>query len=523
MIELTHRKEVSRVEGRVKLIFEGKEYSALTGSTVKAALTDAGISFAAPCGGRRICGKCRVFAKGALSPLCEEEERYLSDRDIERGGRLACCAVIKGDVTVSRYSAEDGFAIETETPHLMSTDKDFGIGMALDIGTTTVVAAFYDRKRGERLNVFSALNPQRSCGADVVSRIECASSETGKLVLRNSILELVNGFIADFFDSISASSSEKIDSAVVSGNTAMELLFAGYGISSLGVSPFIPESLLGEWYDGKGLGLDRVKKIYMMPCCGPFFGGDAVASMLAAGFYGAEDPFFMADIGTNGEFAVTSDGKTFLATSAAAGPAFEGAEIRFGTGSIPGAICKVRSLDPISDIETIDKKAPVGICGSGITDVIAVGLEQGLISADGRITDTRALFEGQPALWLFGDIYLTQSDVRKVQLAKGAIFAAAEILLERMETLPNRSYLRGGFGTTIDVLSAERIGLLPSTLCRNAQSGGNGSLMGATKVLLSEESLRQAEYIVQNTQVISVAETEDFQRRFTEAMLFDEK
>ncbi len=507
----------------VKLIFEGKEYSVSMGQTLKNALSQVGIEFSAPCGGRRICGKCRVIAKGGLSPLCDEELQFLSPSDISRGVRLACCTVVKGDITVSPYSSDDNFSVEVGSDALIPTDKTSGIGMAVDIGTTTVVAAFYHMERGERLKVFSALNPQRSFGSDIVSRIEYAATENGRHQLRDSVVSLINGFVREFFDSYSGLEANYIASAVIAGNTAMELIFSGYDVSPLGRTPFIPPTLLGEWFDGKGLGLDRVRKLYMMPCCGPFFGGDAVASMLTAGFYGAEEPVFMADIGTNGELAVTCDGKSFLATSAAAGPAFEGAEIRFGTGSVPGAICKVRSLDPISDIETIDKKAPCGICGSGLTDAIAVGLAQELISSGGRIIDTRTSFEGERAIWLFGNIYLTQGDIRKVQLAKGAMFAAAEILLEHVAEPPKKAFLMGGFGTALDVASAESIGLFPSVVCQKAQGCGNGALMGAAAVLMSDEKLRQAEYIAKNTQVISVAETEGFQDRFTESMIFPKK
>ncbi len=491
-----------------RLTFKGETFEVDAGITLKKAFAQLGIPFTFPCGGRKACGKCRVVVKeGQASPLCEDEERLLSPTLIQGGIRLACCTVIEGDLEIEAFTSESGFLTETGAPTLLPTDGAEGIGLALDIGTTTLAAAFYDMKTGSLLKEYSALNPQLECGLDVLSRIEFAQKEGGQKRLQELIIASVNGFIEDF--------GKDVNLLCVGGNTAMELIFAGIDVTPLGEYPFTPPSLLGTYFKGESLGLKGVKEVYLMPCAGAFMGGDAIASALYGGMWGAKEPTFLADLGTNCELMATADGERFFALSAAAGPAFEGGEITCGCGSVTGAICKVKSLVATPEVETVGRQKPVGICGSGLIDALAVGRREGLISPDGLLGSYSPLEQDQRRINLTGKVYLTQTDIRKAQLAKAAVAAGGEILLKKLTATPRKTLLTGGFGKGVDPLSAAEIGLFPSPLTEEIIPLGNGALKGTAMALLKNEEREKAQLIAKNTTVISPTEEREFEDIFT--------
>jgi uncharacterized 2Fe-2S/4Fe-4S cluster protein (DUF4445 family) len=262
-----------------------------------------------------------------------------------------------------------------------------------------------------------------------------------------------------------------------------------------------------------------------MPCCGGFFGGDAVACMLPAGYDSGDGKIkYIADIGTNGELSLEVGDKIY-GCSTAAGPAFEGACIRFGTGSIEGAINGVKA-DPNSpngfEFKTIANKAPTGICGSGLIDLVNVCLENELIDETGHIDDDCPEFEDECAIQLTDDIFLTQKDVREIQLAKSAI-CAGTIVLDGMigsKETPE-VFIAGGFGTAINLESAKGIGLLPKAYCDNAKAVGNAALAGTTMVLLSEKYRAKAEKIQAKVQILDLSTDPVFQDEYVENMIFD--
>ena len=507
------------------------------GQTLLSVLARHGEVLDAPCGGKHTCGKCKVKAGGMLSEMGEKERSFLTEKEISDGIRLACFCKIEGEFYLENKS--NGFEIETETGALnitISPSVDaaaFGkkhknaVGMAVDIGTTTVVASFYDLLSGKHLFTTSSINAQKTYGADVMSRIEYAiDHENGDETLHGAIISQLNGMIGEFSQS-SGISSDAIAEIVIAGNTTMELLAAGYSVKSLGAVPFEPESYLGESISCEVLGMNaKNASVYFLPCCGGFFGGDAVACMVVTHF---EDDGvkYMTDIGTNGEMAINNGGEIF-GCSTAAGPAFEGACIRFGTGSIKGAINGVKEDENGGFVfQTIANEPPSGICGSGMIDLIAAGLRLGYIDETGRIDDEVDAygsgiveFEDDPAIRLTDEIYLTQKDIREIQLAKSAICAGTIVLSKKSKTLP-KVYIAGGFGSAIHLDSAAKIGLLPPEFCENAEAIGNAALKGAVMCLLSTDSRRTAHEISKKVNIIDLSVDPVFQDEYVANMIFE--
>lgn len=516
------------MKGRIN----GKEVIFEEGQTLLDILGSSGHTLDAPCGGRGVCGKCKVIVTGNLSAMTEKEKFLLTPGEITNGIRLACFCKPLGefDLTtggsfyeiqttadVNSYPVRPGKKV-----HECANKNGRAVGIAVDIGTTTVVSVFYDLVTGEKLFTDSALNAQKTYGADVMSRIGFAlNNEKGDETLQNAIIGQINGMIIK-----SGIDSNQIIKIFICGNTTMQLTASRNSIKSLGAVPFEPLSYFGCSFPAESLGyIPSGAEVYFMPCCGGFFGGDAVACMLASK-YGSNDGKlrFIADIGTNGELSLEANGRIF-GCSTAAGPAFEGACIRFGTGSIEGAINSVKAGNSQYEefvLGTIGNKKPVGICGSGLIDMVSVCLNKGFIDESGHIDEDCTEFEGENAIRLTDDIYLTQKDVREIQLAKSAICAGTIVLDNMKETKDTPEVaLAGGFGTAINLESAKVIGLLPKEYCENAKAVGNAALAGTTMALLDDESRIKAEYLRGRVEIIDLSTDPVFQDEYIENMIFD--
>ncbi len=516
----------------MKCVINSKNIEFSTGKTLLEILADNGFTLDAPCGGRGVCGKCKVTASGALSEMTDKEKELLTETEIESGIRLACFCRAEGEFELSTgnsfYEIQTTADVSEYEVEPSDEVKNFAekngkaIGIAIDIGTTTVVSVFYDLLSGKKLFTTSAINAQKTFGADVMSRIGFAiDNEDGDETLQNAIINQINGMIDK-----SGIDKKDIVKIAIGGNTTMQLTAARLSIKSLGAVPFEPLSYFGCAFPAKELGYSPENaEVYFMPCCGGFFGGDAVACMLPAGYDSGDGKIkYIADIGTNGELSLEVGDKIY-GCSTAAGPAFEGACIRFGTGSIEGAINGVKA-DPNSpngfEFKTIANKAPTGICGSGLIDLVNVCLENELIDETGHIDDDCPEFEDECAIQLTDDIFLTQKDVREIQLAKSAI-CAGTIVLDGMigsKETPE-VFIAGGFGTAINLESAKGIGLLPKAYCDNAKAVGNAALAGTTMVLLSEKYRAKAEKIQAKVQILDLSTDPVFQDEYVENMIFD--
>jgi len=411
-------------------------------------------------------------------------------------------------------------------------------GMAVDIGTTTVAAYLYDLASGKRVSTGSMLNPQRKYGADVISRIDhTIRTENGRAELRSLITECIGGLATEMADRVGINKAD-IYTAVFAGNTTMQHLLLGLDAAGIATAPFIPVTTRPVWLSSKELGLsfNRYGTAAVFPGVSAYIGGDIVASILSSGIYEADDISLLVDIGTNGEI-VLGGREWLLACSTAAGPAFEGANIKNGMGGVAGAIDSV-SHAPDFIYSVIGNTKPAGICGSGIVDAIAAMLDAELLDETGRIPDADEAaaageisqrlvsLDGSRAFVICGGpepIIITQRDVREIQNAKAAIAAGIETLIREAGISPDdirKVYLAGGFGSSLHIDTAVRIGLLPKTLENRIEAIGNASGAGAAEGLLSAASLRIAENLSRKVRYIELSASAYFTEKYVENMLF---
>ena len=418
-------------------------------------------------------------------------------------------------------------------------------GAAFDIGTTTIAAYLYDLNTGKYLDVCSMLNPQRKFGADVISRIEYTMADSSSVNEMNTeIMNCINSILKKFAVKNRLDISE-IYSAVFVGNTTMMHFLLKMDARNMAVSPFIPvATCLHKLTAGSlGVSMNSCGNVIVFPCVSAYIGADTVAAVLSSGMYEDDGISLLVDIGTNGEI-VLGNREWLYSCSTAAGPAFEGANIRNGVGGISGAIDTFR-LVPDFGYTTIDNEKPLGICGSGIVDTIAQLLETGLIDETGRlaacsqINSTGSLFEsrlvkldGMNAFLLAdssetadgSEIAITQKDIRELQNAKAAMAAGIKTLIKRAGIKPDdikQVYIAGGFGSHLNIESALKIGLLPDELRGKIQSIGNAAGSGAIEGLLSTDMLKAAIQIKDAIRYIELSASADFSDEYIECMMFE--
>ena len=419
------------------------------------------------------------------------------------------------------------------------------LGVAVDIGTTTVVAYLMDLMTGEQLATAAALNPQARHGADVISRIEYANNhESGLAELQREAAEVVNQVVAEALSKVDESHQHIYEMTVV-GNTCMQHLFAGLDPRNLAQAPFIPVSTdpIEMWPLDCGVHMHPRGSVYCLPSIAGFVGADTVGVILAADLTSRTDAVLAVDIGTNGEVALWT-GQKLLVASCAAGPAFEGVQMQYGMRAAPGAIESIELLDDDLRIRTIDDQPAIGICGSGIFDAMAALLEAGLCDPMGRMVNgqvpetiaaniaRRLEGEGPQRKVLLAEagdgaqtenIGITQRDVREIQLAKGAVRAAIEVLLKEAGLKADDLgdiLLAGAFGNHISPASAVRIGMLPDIPLERIRGVGNAAGAGAILALLSTEERERAAEIARQATHLELSSRLDFQMTFADTMLF---
>jgi uncharacterized 2Fe-2S/4Fe-4S cluster protein (DUF4445 family) len=420
-------------------------------------------------------------------------------------------------------------------------------GVAIDLGTTTLVAALLDLATGRQVRIASRLNPQTRFGDDVLSRILMArSGSEGLEKLQQVVVEALDAMIGELCDATGIG-RRQVYSVTLAGNTTMQQLFCGIDPGPLGEVPFVPAVQHGLVFPAAAVGLQIHPRgrVYVLPIIGAFVGGDIVAGILATGIAQCAGPTLLIDIGTNGEIVLLADGK-LTATSTAAGPAFEGARIAQGMRASSGAIEKV-VVDDKLHVHVIGRVPALGLCGSALIDATAELLRHGIVSPQGRLLARedlpanvlpdlarRVVTQDEKIHFVLADsaaggrqVVLTQRDVREVQLASGAIRAGIELLLKRCGLQPkdlDRVLLAGGFGNYIRRGNAQRIGLLPPDIeHQRIRYQGNTSLAGARLAGLSRLQREVCEELAARTEHIDLSLEPDFAAAFTEAMLFPER
>lgn len=463
-------------------------------------LESGGIDIAKPCGGHGNCGKCKAEIRGFVSEPNERERAF--------GGRLICQAILLGDAAVTLPEEVKSKQIELggRTAAKAVDPMPGKLGAAIDIGTTTLAVRICDLATGEPVGETGAENPQCGCAADVMGRISAALSGDARR-LRGGVTECVSRMLARIL-SEAGRAGETVNSFVITGNTTMLYLLTGQDVTCLSRAPFQADRLFDEELPAFG------GNAYLPPCIGAFVGADITCAVLSSGICRAGETNMLCDIGTNGEIALWKGGTLFV-TSAAAGPAFEGAGISCGCGSIPGAIDRVWTENGRIRFHTIGDAAPVGLCGSGLLDALAAFLALGMIDESGAAQEELQI----PA----SGVKLTQADVRAAQLAKAAIAAGIETLMKTSGTAAeeiSELCIAGGFGGHIDLSGAVRIGLIPAALGGKARAIGNGALAGAEHLLLNRRRRAELRQLAKAAIPVNLGGDPDFNERFIDRLSF---
>jgi uncharacterized 2Fe-2S/4Fe-4S cluster protein (DUF4445 family) len=498
---------------RIELQPLGESFELERGTPLQDVLFAHGVEF--PCGGRARCKGCRVRVLTGSLPITPEQELMLTPEELAAGWRLACCSKAERDLTLELGQWEAAILADNSifdfTPHA-------GLGVAVDLGTTTVVAQLLDLANAHVLAVRTALNHQASHGADVMSRVSFGLKPQGLRRLSTLIRKQVGKLIGELLEAAGRREAA-IETITVVGNTVMHHLFCDIDVAPLSHYPFEPEQDGLQVFRASDLGwnLSGDPPVRFLPCLGGFVGSDILAGILATKLGESEALVGLVDLGTNGEIVI-GNRERLLCASTAAGPAFEGARISMGMRAATGAISKVTLEGGRLTCHVLGNVAPRGICGSGLVDAVAAGLDLGLIEPSGRLRDG-----ANSTLMLSPPVALTQNDIRELQLAKGAIAAGIRLLLARWGAEAKdltRLYLAGAFGNYINRSSARRIGLLDFPI-EMVKPAGNTALLGA-KLALFNESEAAFTYTPLRAKVehISLNTDPQFQDVFVEEMTF---
>ena len=507
---------------------EEKTVTARSGALLGDVINETGLPLEQPCAGRGTCGKCKVLVEGeGLAPPDEVEYENLTEGEMAVGNRLACRARVSGDVLVSLAPIVVYSNKIFRHSNRYRRERDAPLGLAIDLGSTTVAALLTMLEDGEVCAGAASLNQQTAYGADVISRLAAATNNPkDKERLHRLALASINQAV----DSLNLSSSirERIERVVIVGNIAMHHLLARLPVETLAELPFQPYSKEPIYDAGEFTGgiFPNGTRVMLPPLIGGFVGSDALACLAYFGFADATSPMAAIDLGTNGEVMVT-DGQRILTTSTAAGPAFEGVNISCGTRAVDGAIVSVDLEDSTFSFETIAGEEPVGLTGSGLLSLVHELRGAGVIEASGRITDHPAFVErisrdahGARVLSLADGIALSQWDVRELQKAKGAIRAAVDILLDELELAPadlERVILTGSFGGQIDVDAVISLGMIPPVRPEIVETTANGAGLGAA-LFLKDEGFALGERLADQAEQIDLDLDPDFNMRYVEAM-----
>lgn len=515
----------------------------------------------APCNGNGICGKCIVrYKRGATEPTRRDREVF-SEKQLEDGYRLACQSHPVGAYEVELPESEETIEVLSEWEKQQKTDTEElteaytqtpaeaktsgGIqdketaegtaektenaiyGICIDIGTTTLAALLVNLETEADCQTAVSVNHQRTYGSDVLSRIS-ASNSGKKWEIQRCIRQDLQKLIRELLQKEKIT-EQQIQRIVIAGNTTMCHLLRGFSCETLGVAPFLPVDL--SWMEGSAadfLGMKELDtKVVILPGISAFVGADIMAGIAKMNMHRSEGYHLLLDIGTNGEM-VLGNCRHMYVTSTSAGPAFEGGNISCGMASIPGVISHVFMEETgkagfqmigEADGENKKKQQAIGICGTGMIDLVYELRKHQMIDEHGTYSDL--YFD--TGYELAGKVKFTQNDIREIQMAKAAIRAGVDILVKKAGIAFDEvddCYLAGGFGTKIDITKAAGIGLIPKELEMKTIPVGNTVLAGTKEVLLGRISKDELEKIQTMADVINLAEENDFEELYLSYMDF---
>jgi len=409
------------------------------------------------------------------------------------------------------------------------------LGIAIDLGTSKIAFYLVDLLTGKSINIYGITNPQIAYGEDVLSRIHYAgNTRTNLKKLKSEVLKAINLAIKKICRESKVERGDILEATLV-GNTAMHHIFLGLPVKQLGLAPFTMATNEPLEIKAREVSLEIYPGgyIYLPPPIAGFVGSDHLAMLIASEIERKEGNLIAIDIGTNTEIALKTKGR-IISCSCASGPAFEGAHIKHGMRAAPGAIERV-NIDSKSltvNVATIDDRAPLGICGSGILDGISEMLRVGIIDSSGKINSgykgVRRIKRGKSLEFLLAkkgrrEITITQQDVSEIQLAKGAIRTGIEILLEEAGVKTqdiDGVIVAGAFGTYIDPLKAVRIGMFPEIDIGKFNQVGNAAGIGAKAILISKKLRQETNQLAKRVKYLELATHSNFFEHFTSAVRF---
>ena len=571
----------------VKFVRENIEIEMEDGASVLEAEIRAGLRPDAPCGGLGKCGKCLVKINGEVVKACQVRisegetcvvetldragsEKILTDgfnREVvfEPGLRMVQVKLEKarpgekrsdwqrlldelaemdsdvepermevdlklaGELYGMRRDSDDWYVIYSGR-RILEMRKQAGRRClaAFDIGTTTIAGYLLDSEDGRMLAVESRMNPQAQYGADVIMRANYAL-EHGTDVLSRCIREAVNEMLGVLAGDAGIS-REDIFQVCIVGNTCMHHLFLGISPASLVHAPYTPavsERLVLNAGD-YGLDVQRKAELIMLPDIAGYVGADTCGCLLALRQDQKDEISLMIDIGTNGEM-VLGNRNRLVTCSTAAGPAFEGAKIECGMRGAAGAVDHVKYENGKWDYTTVGNQPAVGLCGSGLIDLVAGLLDAGMLDENGALSsgqEKQGVFMLVPLEQAGNErgVYLTQKDIGEVQLAKAAIAAGIQMLMKRLGITEEEIcsvYIAGAFGTYMDPVSAGKIGLLPAALVKKVKPVGNAAGEGAKIALVNEREMLEMDELVGKIDFVELAASGDFQDYFIDELGFE--
>lgn len=537
------------------------------GTTILEAARKAEIFVETPCNGRGTCGKCLV--KLSESSLANVNQKGKGDLFLktDQGYVLACQTIITGNIVIEsirelagnieilhqgeNLAAEKNIYITKKyNRNLDSTviyaegkvlgaergnTERWNFGVVIDIGTTTLVVSLVDINTGKEVGSVAALNPQATYGQDVLSRIHFAAEKTGLAIMYTGLIQKINNLFTEVTKKTGVN-KQHIYEVIFSGNTCMLHLATNISPVSMGKYPYKPAISGGSYLKTVEYNLDVAEfgLIYLPPVISAYVGADITSGILACQLHHQNGIILFIDIGTNGEMVLAVNGKLF-ATSTAAGPAFEGMNITHGMRAGAGAIELFEILDRDFAMNTIGGGKIIGICGSGLLDIVAELFAHGVIDANGKLKDPATedmpefikerlvRSEGKLVFKLTEDVWLSQKDIRQVQLAKGAIRSGIELLLRKVGISPSdvdRVLIAGSFGYHLRVKSLINLGLLPDEFATIVEMVGNTSKSGGQAFLTNQSYRRDMAELVKRVEVIELADYQDFNQVFVKCLRF---
>ena len=483
----------------------GKELQVNDQTPLIDVLHEFGIEF--PCGGKGTCGKCKVRLLDGEIEISDVHKQKIKQLGLAYDWRLSCFSFVTNDITLE---------IEQFNHLILADESDFdfkpqeGFGIAVDLGTTTIVAQLIDLSSAKVLAVETMLNPQVKFGADLISRIQASLDGHS-----NEMTGIIRSSIGVMIDLMLKKHEVPLQKVVLVGNTVMQLIFSNCDISPLSFYPFHTNNLGLKSFTAEELGwnFQVMENVRFYPSIGSFVGSDILAGIAATGLHCQDNYTALIDLGTNGEIVIGNKNHIVCA-STAAGPAFEGGSISMGMRAVTGAISSLNLIDGKIEASVIGNTTAKGICGSALIDAVAILRKLDLIGMFGEINS------GEQQIQIAGKVNLSQKDINEFQLAKAAIAAGLTILAKNLAIELSdieKIYIAGGFGNYINIENVVETGMIELP-AEKIHKMGNTALIGAKIFLFSD--IKLTDEILAITRHINLEGDPNFQDIYVDKMLF---